>query len=773
MEPGGPESGGSDPEPGAGIRLRRRHLLVGSGATLAALAAGGVAWSAARSPLRESSPPAPPPERPRQRPNIVLIVADDLGWGESGCYGSPVVRTPNIDRLAAEGVRFTDYYAGAPVCAPSRCSLLTGMHVGHARVRQNPMPGGGPRRLEPEDITIGEVLHAAGYRTGLFGKWGLSPDVGRNYSHPNSKGFDEFFGGLTHSHARDYYSPYQWENDTRVAIEGNLDGARGTYLPDVRAARALEFIDRHRDEPFFVMLSDTQPHTPHDVPTVDPEYALNPKLGDPERRHCSQISRLDRYVGDILAKLTDLDLVDNTVVLLTSDNGPHEEHGFDPDVIDANGPLRGYKRNLYEGGIRVPMVAWSPYLMRHMAGQVSGHVWAAWDVLPTLAALAGAPVPSDVDGLAMDGALTGAATPPQHESLYFYRLDRYTTARQNVVDRRRGSHLAEAVRRGSWKALRFSPDRTRTAPAGLWAVELYDLARDPGETRDLAVQHPTVAARLVADMKAAWVPEPFRRAPWLPEAVSIEAPWYVPAGGTGEVRLRLANHSAEPWTGVSLRLTLPPTWTAEAQGPTAADVVAPGEAVEAAWVVTLPATAPAHEGEEVTGVVDWRGADGRVTDRRVTTTVQVPPAAPGADAYLSDLQWMQATGAGGPIERDTGNGGDLAFDGRALRVGGYVFTKGLGCHAPSDISYHLGGAVRRFTATVGVDDEVGSAGSVVFQVWGDGRRLFDSGRLSGGDGGRPVDIDVSGVRVLALVTTNAGDGTLRDHADWAEARVYV
>jgi hypothetical protein len=458
-------------------------------------------------------------------------------------------------------------------------------------------------------------------------------------------------------------------------------------------------------------------------------------------------------------------------VLFCSDNGPHEEGGLNPDSYAPAGPLRGYKRNLYEGGLRVPMVAWSPYLFRHRAGRADAHVWANHDLLPTIASLAGAPVPADLDGRAMDalftGGPTGTATAPQHPYLYFSRLDPYQTTRQNAADGGRGLRLAEAVRRGPWKAVRFSPDTTRSHPDSAWRFELYHLGNDQSETSDVAAANPSVAAQLLADMKAAWSPGEYRRAAWTPPVAGIDAPWFLGPGASGPVSVRLTNTTGATMSAVTLHLGLPAGWTAVAAGATAWASLAPGAAVTARWTVRSPAGAAAHAGLPLAGTASWAGGTAQVA-----TTVRVPPPAPATDAFLSDLAWMSAGNGWGTVERDRSNGEAGPGDGRPMTIGGVAFAKGLGCHAPSDLWYHLGGVARRFTATIGVDDETGSAGSVDFQVWGDGRRLFRSGRMTGAQPGRVVEVDVSGVQVLALVVTTVGDGDGNDHANWGAARIY-
>jgi arylsulfatase A-like enzyme len=422
------------------------------------------------------------------RPNIVLIVADDLGYGDVGCYGQRVIKTPNIDRLAAAGMRFTDCYAGSTVCAPSRCVLMTGRHTGHARIR-----GNGLTPLAPDDVTVAEVLKSAGYATGMFGKWGLGePDT---TGVPNKQGFDEWFGYLNQHHAHNYYPDYLWKNDRKVTfdnvVENNVATRRVAYSADLLTREALDFLDRHRADHFFLYLPFTLPHAnneagqqgmevPSDAPYTHESWP------QPQKNHGAMITYLDAQVGKVLARLSELKLDDDTIVFFTSDNGPHREGGADPAFFHSTGPLRGFKRALYEGGIRVPMIARYP---GHIApASVSSQVWAFWDVLPTLAELAGAPAGQGLDGISMVPALLGesAAGRPQqnHEYLYWEFHER---------------GFARAVRMDNWKAVRPKPD----AP-----LELYDLATDLGERHDVANEHADIVGRVAAILTAAHTESP-------------------------------------------------------------------------------------------------------------------------------------------------------------------------------------------------------------------------------------------------------------------------
>ncbi|MFJ3669805.1 sulfatase-like hydrolase/transferase [Streptomyces sp. NPDC090106] len=511
----------------------------------------------------------------RDRPNFVVILADDLGHGELGSYGQRLVRTPRLDALAAEGLRFTDAYATAPVCAPSRCSLLTGLHAGHARVRENPWGPGGQGALTDRDFTFAEALRARGYRTALIGKWGFGPDRPDQPSHPNSRGFEEFYGYIGHGDAHDHYPGHLWHNGSREEIPANRDGARAVHALDLMRDRALAFLDAHHAEPFLLHLTPNVPHAPSQVPD-EGVYADRPWPG-PDRRHAAQVTALDTLVGDVVDRLGDLGVADRTLVLVTSDNGPHEEGGTDPDLFDANGPLRGYKRNLYEGGLRVPLIAWSP---RHVPAGTTDRPTPLTDLLPTLADLAGAPAPADVDGLSLAPLLGGSRHAARHDHLYFYRNHAGVTPRADAVDHGRGRRLAEALRHGDLKAVRFAPGQDRAAPDDQWDVELYDLARDPGEQHDLAARRPAQADALVKLMRASWTPESQPRAAF---GLTLQV---AAQGADLTVTATLANGSGRPWTAARLTLAVPGGWRTRALDPAGAERLPAGDRLTVRWTVT-------------------------------------------------------------------------------------------------------------------------------------------------------------------------------------------
>ncbi len=418
------------------------------------------------------------------KPGIVFILADDLGYGNLGCYGQTRIKTPNLDRLAAEGMRFTDAYAGATVCAPSRCALMTGLHTGHCRTRGNKYPD---LPLRPQDITVTELLSRAGYRTGLFGKWSLG-NLGTT-GHPTRKGFDEWFGFFNQNHAHTYYPDALVDNDTIHMLPANM-GKPHDYAPDVILERGLAFLRKPDRRPIFAKFAFTIPHANNEmgrdtgngmeVPSAEPYTAEN--WPAPDRNFAAMVTRLDTGVGKILEALRQSGRAENTLVIFTSDNGPHREGGHDPDFFDDNGPLRGIKRDLYEGGIRVPFIAWWPG--RVQAGAVNSHPIAFWDFLPTACQMAGIASPRGLDGISYLPTLTGQ--PGQRVHDYFY---------WEFHERR----FAQAVRMGSWKAVRLNPGQP---------LELFDLGSDLGETRNVARENPAIVARIEKILLSARVESP-------------------------------------------------------------------------------------------------------------------------------------------------------------------------------------------------------------------------------------------------------------------------
>jgi arylsulfatase A len=442
------------------------------------------------------SAPGAAPQRTAQ-PNILLIQADDLGYGDLSVYGQARFATPNLDRLARDGTRFTQYYAGSTVCAPSRAALMTGRHTGHASIRGNGAPTSGDVPLPAADVTLAEVLKAAGYRTALIGKWGLGQPGSTGM--PDKQGFEHAFGFLDQRHAHRQFTDHLWRNGERIPTNLESD-----YVNDLFTKEAAAFVERDDARPFFVYLNYTVPHAelrapedsvapfrgrfdehPFANPAADarPSGALpeGPSLGyrsqpAPFAAFAAMVTRMDRDVGR-LAELVRAKGADRrTLILFVSDNGPHREGGADPAYFNSSGGLRGIKRDLYEGGIRVPMIAHWPGTVP--AGRVSAQVWAHWDMLPTLAELTGARSPAGLDGVSMAGALRGSAT-VQHAPLYWEFHER---------------GFQQAVRMGRWKAVRLKPG----AP-----LELYDLENDPNEQREIAADHPDVIARMETYLKSA------------------------------------------------------------------------------------------------------------------------------------------------------------------------------------------------------------------------------------------------------------------------------
>lgn len=418
------------------------------------------------------------------RPNVILILADDLGIGDLGCYGQEKIRTPNLDRMAAAGMRFTQAYAGSTVCAPSRCCLMTGLHNGHGRVRDN-IPHG--VFLQPDDLTVAEALKQAGYRTGAIGKWGLGNPG--SWGLPNMQGFDEFFGYLDQDHAHNYYPEYLWENEREVLQPGNRANKRQSYSPELLARRATAFIQENAQRPFFLYFAPTLPHwsdyprnspDSQDIPIDTYEKEAWPEV---ERKYASMVTLLDKHVGQILGQVSELGLSRQTLVIFTSDNGPSAERLHRPAFFKSGGPFRGTKRDLNEGGIRVPMLAhWSGAIQ---PGSICEEICAFWDFLPTAAELAGLPAPEKTDGISLLPALEGRPR-KQHDFLYWD----YGHGREK---------FSQAVRKGKWKAI-------RNGSASF--VELYDVIRDPAEATDLSAKHPEVTLAMTELMDLAMTPSP-------------------------------------------------------------------------------------------------------------------------------------------------------------------------------------------------------------------------------------------------------------------------
>jgi arylsulfatase A len=445
----------------------------------------------------------PNPTAPADRlPNIVLIMADDLGFGDLGSYGQTKIKTPNLDRMAAEGMRFTQFYAGSPVCAPSRCVLMTGKHGGHAFIRNNKaLPTEGQVPIPSGEVTIAELLKARGYATGAFGKWGLG-FVGTE-GDPNRQGFDLFYGYNCQREAHNYYPDHLWRNEQKIMLEGNNRGLTGKhYSHDLIEAEALKFIRANKDKPFFAYVPFTIPHQALQIPEDslaqyvgkwdDPPYdGKNGHLPHPTPRaaYAAMITRMDRSVGRILDLINRLGLDEKTLVIFTSDNGatfgrsrkepsPGRQDGTESFFFGSTGRLRAFKGSVYEGGIRVPFIARWPGSIK--AGSVSDLPAVFYDVLPTLCEITGAPVPKVADGLSILPTLTGEGEQRKHAFLFWD----FT-----------GQGGQQAVRMGDWKGVR------RNLHRGNLRIELYNLTTDVGEMNDVAGQHPEIVKRIEKIMK--------------------------------------------------------------------------------------------------------------------------------------------------------------------------------------------------------------------------------------------------------------------------------
>jgi arylsulfatase A-like enzyme len=440
-------------------------------------------------------------------PNIVYFIADDLGYGDLSCLGQEKFRTPNLDRLAAEGMIFAQHYAGSTVCAPSRSSLMTGQHTGHTPIRGN-------RSVEPEGqwpipdhtFTLAELLRQKGYVTGGFGKWGLGGPG--TEGDPVYQGFDTFFGYNCQGKAHNYYPRHLWRNLEKVVLPENEGSREGIYAPSLIHEKALEFIESNKDKPFFLFYPNVIPHAELFAPEeymekfrgkflpekvyqgVDdgPRFRDGPYGSQPESHaaFAAMVTLLDEQVGEVVDRIRELGLAENTLVIFTSDNGPHLEGGADPDYFNSNGIFTGYKRDLYEGGIRVPTIAWWPGKIA--PGTRTDHLSAFWDVYPTFAELTGQEVHDSVDGISFLPTLLGEEGQQQHDYLYWEFHEK---------------NGRQAIRQGDWKLVRydvFSPEKTTT--------ELYNIAEDPAEKQNLAAENPGITDALLQLMQKARTDSP-------------------------------------------------------------------------------------------------------------------------------------------------------------------------------------------------------------------------------------------------------------------------
>jgi len=426
-------------------------------------------------------------------PNVVLIVADDMGYGELGSYGQQKIQTPNLDQMAQEGTRFTEFYSGASTCRPARCTLMTGLHTGHCTSRINSIAV----PLEPSDLTVAEVLKKAGYATAIVGKWGLGDEGTTGV--PNAQGFDYFYGYLDQIHAHNGYPEFLLRNKERIPLRnvvpepgptgGGFATAQVDFANDLFTVEALKLIEEYRDRAFFLFLSYTIPHINSEArkqghPAIEvPDLGQYAELDWPEKekRYAAAISRLDDYVGQVLRALADQGIGDETIVLFSSDNGPSKK-GHSTEFMDSTGSLRGLKQDLHEGGLRVPLIVrWPDHVP---AAEATEHLSYFPDILPTLADLAGVTLDAEIDGISFLPTLLGnAADQSQHDYLYWEEY-----ARRGVW----------AVRSGRWKTVKYA-----------WReIELYDLDADVGEQKNVAAENLGVVSRHRALMKAAHTPRP-------------------------------------------------------------------------------------------------------------------------------------------------------------------------------------------------------------------------------------------------------------------------
>ena len=427
----------------------------------------------------------------QDKPNVVFILADDMGYGDLGAYGQKLIHTPNIDKLAENGLLFTQFYAGTSVCAPSRSSLMTGQHTGHTPIRGNyEIKPEGQRPLPDSTITIAKIFKKAGYATGDFGKWGLG-FVGSS-GDPLNQGFDQFFGYNCQRQSHNYFPEHLWDNTQKVILDNDLVKLK-EYAPELIQKQALNFIEANKAKPFFLYLSYTLPHAGLQLPigneafehykkafneqprTIKKEWDGNgyQPQAYPHAAYAAMVTTLDTYVGQVVTKLKTLGLDKNTLIVFTSDNGPHREGGNDPEFFNSGGGFRGIKRSLYEGGIREPMIAYWPGKVQK--GKRTQQTGAFWDFLPTFAELVNQPVPRHVDGISILPTLFAKGKQKQHEALYWeFHED--------------GGR--QAIRKGKWKGVKNKAD----LESSKW--ELYDLETDLKESNDLAGQQSVIIRQL-------------------------------------------------------------------------------------------------------------------------------------------------------------------------------------------------------------------------------------------------------------------------------------
>jgi arylsulfatase A-like enzyme len=426
-------------------------------------------------------------EKKNSKPNIVYILADDMGYFELSCYGGKVIETPNLDKLAQNGMIFSNHYCGSNICAPSRCALMTGKHTGHTWIRDNKeLPTEGNEPIRASDVTVAQILKEAGYATGAFGKWGLG--YPGSEGSPNKKGFDQFYGYNCQRHAHNYFTNYMRQNDDSVTLYGNLSAPYKEYSADVISVKALEFIDKNKNNPFFLYFASTLPHNPYNQPDDKILDYYTKKTGKPKGdptseafsipKYASMTARLDKEVGDLMAKLKALNLLENTLIIFTSDNGTALRPDED-EYIRTGGDLHGRKSEMYEGGIKSPMIAY--WKGKIVAGSKSPLISAAWDFLPTVAELVKVKAPNDIDGISMLSTLLGKPKmQKEHDYLYWER------------------NHTQGIRKGDMKAI-VTYDKETKKPS----VEIYNLAKDPYEKNNLAATEPQLQSEFLEIAKTA------------------------------------------------------------------------------------------------------------------------------------------------------------------------------------------------------------------------------------------------------------------------------
>lgn len=440
-----------------------------------------------------------------EKPNIIYILADDLGYGDLSLTGQNKFDTPNIDKLAAEGMVFTQHYSGATVCAPSRSALLTGMHTGHTVVRGNiEVQPEGQYPIPADTYTMAEMLKEEGYKTSVYGKWGLG--FPGSEGDANLQGFDEFYGYNCQRIAHNYYPYHLWHNQKKIILKGNEGKGQAIYAPDHIHEKALKFIEENKETPFFMFYATPLPHAELLLPekyTDKYKGKLLPEkkykgiddgptykkggYGSQENPHAAfaaMIHLLDKQVGDIVTKLEELDIAENTIVIFTSDNGPHKEGGADPEYFNSNGIYKGFKRDLYEGGVHVPMIAKWPNKIK--SGSSTDHISAFWDVMPTLAGVTGKELDENLDGISFLPTLLGEKTQKEHEYLYWEFHEN-------------GGRTA--IRKGKWKGVKYNVLKNPNQ-----RIELYNLENDPSEENNIASQHPEIVEDLTKLMQEARKP---------------------------------------------------------------------------------------------------------------------------------------------------------------------------------------------------------------------------------------------------------------------------